>query len=52
MKRREIIKGLSALPLVGAVYPKLTPTNYPGNQTGRTILMRLPYLEGEAASNK
>jgi len=33
-------------------YPKLTPTNYPGNQTGGTIPRRVPYPQGEATSNK
>ena len=33
-------------------YPKLTPTNYPGNQTGGTIPRRLPYSESEATRNK
>ena len=28
-------------------YPKLTPTNYPGNQTGGTIPRRVPYPQGE-----
>ena len=33
-------------------YPKLTPTNYPGNQTGGTIPRRLPYPLREEARNK
>ena len=33
-------------------YPRLTPTNYPGNQTGGTIPRRLPYMDTEATLNK
>ncbi|MDR2887120.1 MAG: SusD/RagB family nutrient-binding outer membrane lipoprotein [Bacteroidales bacterium] len=32
-------------------YPKLTPTNYPGNQTGGTIPRRIPYPQTEASLN-
>jgi hypothetical protein len=32
-------------------YPKLTPTNYPGNETGGTIPRRLPYPQSEASIN-
>ena len=32
-------------------YPKLTPTNYPGNETGGTIPRRIPYPQSEASIN-
>lgn len=32
-------------------YPGLTPTNYPGNQTGGTIPRRIPYPQREASLN-
>lgn len=32
-------------------YPKLTPTNWPGNLTGGTIPRRLPYPTSEAVNN-
>jgi hypothetical protein len=32
-------------------YPELTPTNYPGNQTGGQIPRRLPYPQSEASLN-
>ena len=32
-------------------YPKLTPTNYPGNATGGSIPRRLPYPQSEASLN-
>ena len=32
-------------------YPELTPTNYPGNQTGGVIPRRLRYPESEANLN-
>jgi len=32
-------------------YPTLTPTNYPGNETGGNIPRRLPYPQSEASLN-
>ena len=32
-------------------FPKLTPTNYPGNVTGGKIQQRLMYPGGEVAAN-
>lgn len=32
-------------------FPKLTPTNYPGNETGGKIPRRLPYPQSEASLN-
>lgn len=32
-------------------YPTLTPTNYPGNETGGTIPRRIPYPQSEASIN-
>jgi len=32
-------------------FPTLTPTNYPGNETGGTISRRLPYPQSEASLN-
>ena len=38
-------------PTVPLGYPKLTPTNYPGNVTGGTIPQRLKYTTNESAGN-
>lgn len=32
-------------------YPELTPTNYPGNETGGTIPRRVPYVDSERRLN-